>query len=272
RREWSFTLPAIVHAGTLWLMTLLVASELDWQIALGIIGETGLGRGSWNEIAWGLVPAAMLAAVGAWRTWPVTSHAQAYRGLAGSGLAVYLVLWVVLVNLVSSGDPWPLPYLPLLNPLDVAIGLVLLVLARDLLAYRELRPAVPHLWPIAGAVLFLWLNAILARSLHHYAGLPLDLPAMVQSTLAQATFSIAWTVTGLVLMVAASRLRQRLLWMVAAGLLVVVVVKLFLIDLSGRDTLERIVSFVGVGLLLLLAGYLSPMPPAEDKPTGEDAA
>jgi len=215
----------------------------------------------------------MLAWIGAWRRWPVATHERAYRGLAGGGLALYLILWVVIVNLDSSGDPWPLPYLPLLNPLDVAIGLVLLVLARDGLAHRELRPAMParRLLPVAGGVLFLWLNAILARSLHHYADLPLDLSAMVPSTLAQATFSIAWAITGLVLMVVATRIQRRALWMVAAALLAVVVVKLFLFDLSGRDTLERIASFVGVGLLLLLAGYLSPMPPGREKSPSENA-
>jgi uncharacterized membrane protein len=260
RRSWPFSAPALVHAGTIWLLALLLTRELDWRITFAL-GQDG----SWREIVWGLVPATMLVGIGAWRRWPVAAHPGAYRGLTGGGLAVFLVLWVVLVNLRSAGDPWPLPYLPLLNPLDVAIGLVLLVLVRDGLTHRELRPAIPiqRLLPVLGGLFFLWLNAILARSLHHYAGLPLGFSALMNSTLAQATFSIAWTITGLVLMVAASRLQRRILWMVAAGLLAVVVVKLFLFDLSGRDTLERIVSFVGVGLLLLLAGYLSPMPPAE---------
>ncbi|TQV61866.1 MAG: DUF2339 domain-containing protein [Halothiobacillaceae bacterium] len=272
RRNWAFSAPGLTHAGTLWLLALLVARELDWRIGMAI-GQDGMVRGSWSEIAWGLIPAVMLAWIGAWRRWPVATHERAYRGLAGGGLALYLILWVVIVNLDSSGDPWPLPYLPLLNPLDVAIGLVLLVLARAGLAHRELRPAMParRLLPVAGGVLFLWLNAILARSLHHYADLPLDLSAMVPSTLAQATFSIAWAITGLVLMVVATRIQRRALWMVAAALLAVVVVKLFLFDLSGRDTLERIASFVGVGLLLLLAGYLSPMPPGREKSPSENA-
>jgi len=46
------------------------------------------------------------------------------------------------------------------------------------------------------------------------------------------------------------------------ALLAVVVVKLFFIDLSGQGTIERIVSFLGVGLLLLVIGYLAPVPPA----------
>ena len=41
----------------------------------------------------------------------------------------------------------------------------------------------------------------------------------------------------------------------------VVVVKLFLVDLGNTGTLERIVSFLGVGLLLLVVGYVAPVPP-----------
>ena len=43
----------------------------------------------------------------------------------------------------------------------------------------------------------------------------------------------------------------------------VVVAKLFLVDLSGAGTVQRIVSFVGVGILMLVIGYLSPVPPKE---------
>jgi uncharacterized membrane protein len=62
-------------------------------------------------------------------------------------------------------------------------------------------------------------------------------------------------------MVVATRKSLRVLWIAGAVLMGVVVVKLFLIDLSGVGTVERIVSFIGVGLLMLLIGYMSPVPP-----------
>ena len=43
----------------------------------------------------------------------------------------------------------------------------------------------------------------------------------------------------------------------------VVVLKLFLIDLRNQDTVGRVVSFIAVGILLLIVGYLAPVPPAE---------
>ena len=42
----------------------------------------------------------------------------------------------------------------------------------------------------------------------------------------------------------------------------VVVGKLFLIDLGALSGLPRVVAFLGVGILLLAIGYLSPLPPA----------
>jgi uncharacterized membrane protein len=52
------------------------------------------------------------------------------------------------------------------------------------------------------------------------------------------------------------------LWLAGAGLLAVVVLKLFFVDLASLDTLRRIVTFLGVGLLMLVIGYVSPLPPA----------
>jgi len=42
----------------------------------------------------------------------------------------------------------------------------------------------------------------------------------------------------------------------------VVVGKLFIVDLGALSGLPRVVAFLGVGILLLVIGYLSPLPPA----------
>ena len=36
--------------------------------------------------------------------------------------------------------------------------------------------------------------------------------------------------------------------------------KLLLVDLSGSGTVTRIVSFIGVGVLMLVIGYVAPLP------------
>ena len=88
----------------------------------------------------------------------------------------------------------------------------------------------------------------------------------MQSTLAQSALSLLWAFTALATMLVATRIAARLLWLTGAALLVVVVIKLFLVDLSSIGTIERIVSFIGVGLLMLVVGYFSPLPPAAEEP------
>ena len=46
-----------------------------------------------------------------------------------------------------------------------------------------------------------------------------------------------------------------------AGLLGLVVAKLLLVDMSNRGGAERIVAFIGVGVLMLAVGYFAPLPP-----------
>ena len=41
------------------------------------------------------------------------------------------------------------------------------------------------------------------------------------------------------------------------------VLKLLLVDLSGTGTVTRIVSFIGVGVLMLVIGYVAPLPAKE---------
>jgi uncharacterized membrane protein len=66
-------------------------------------------------------------------------------------------------------------------------------------------------------------------------------------------------------MVTATRWGRRALWVTGAGLLGFVVLKLFIVDLARTGTVARIVSFIVVGVLLLLIGYFTPVPPRTQK-------
>ncbi len=255
-----------LHAVGLWLLAALLSWELAWVITQAV-GEAG----AWAAVAWAIIPAVVLALLphAALRiSWPVRGHRDAYSLLASAGIGLYLGLWSVATNgLVSNPSP-PLPYFPIVNPLDVAQGLVLFVLARtwqrvrsenhDTLSSLDQRPVI-----VALALLgFVWLNAVVLRTLHQWAGIPYELTAMAQSTLAQTAISIFWAFLALTTMLIATRAGLRVLWVTGAALLVVVVAKLFVVDLSSVGTIERIVSFVGVGVLMLILGYFSPLPPA----------
>jgi len=120
---------------------------------------------------------------------------------------------------------------------------------------------------VAGAIAFIWLNGILLRTLHHWADVPYTFNGVRRSVLAQTSLSIFWSVLALGTMVFATQTARRALWMVGAALMGVVVVKLFVVDLSRVAGIERIVSFIAVGVLMLVIGYFSPVPPRKPEPT-----
>ena len=69
-----------------------------------------------------------------------------------------------------------------------------------------------------------------------------------------------------------ARARRRAPWLVGAALLAAVVLKLLLVDLSGTGTVTRIVSFIGVGVLMLVIGYVAPLPARRAASSSDDEA
>ena len=253
--------PAVLtsaHAGALWLSVFLLGWELQW-----LVGQL-LPRSDWPDAIVCAMLAGLLLAL--WssrlRLWPVRDHVRAYLVIGAAPIVALGLGWILVHGVFDSGNPMPLPYLPLLNPLDLAALFILLALFQWSYRTRSLTELpVEVIAAGLGLATFAWLNAVLFRTLHHFAYIPYTLDAMYGSTLAQAAVSIFWTTLAFVLMMIAKRLVLRQLWVVGAALLGVVVMKLFVVDLSGTGTVARIVSFVGVGVLLLIIGYFVPVPP-----------
>jgi uncharacterized membrane protein len=263
RHEAADTALDLLHAGTLWLLTPLLAWELHWMIAEA-------APGVWPSLAWAVVPCTLLILLslrGPQLPWPVAGRLPAYLLLGAAPIAALAWLWIVYANMTSDGDPQPLPFVPLLNPLDLAMIGVLLSLAGWMRSIRQhglvsaQREASTALYGSLGGGAFIAANGGLLRALHHLAAVPYALEPMLRSTLVQAALSIFWSVLALAVMVIATRRRLRTLWLVGAALMGVVVIKLFLVELSRVGSVERIVSFIVVGMLMLLIGYLSPVPP-----------
>jgi uncharacterized membrane protein len=255
-----------LHAISAWLLLVLLTWEVHW-----IVDQMIGGRGSWSAVGLMLVPAGVLYALPRLVeriSWPLQAHRPAYMVFAASGIAAYLAFWSIGTNLTLTGDPYPFPYVPLLNALDMAQLITLLGLwefwrylrATDLSADKEVSSSAPVV--LLTALAFVWLNAALLRTLHQWVGVPFDLDAMIQSTLVETALSIFWTVLALATMLVATRRTARGAWVTGAVLLAVTIVKLFVVDLSRVGTVERIVSFIAVGLLTLVIGYFSPLPPA----------
>jgi uncharacterized membrane protein len=250
------------HAAGFWLVIAVIALEIHWNL-----GEW-LPRSDWAAAAIGalLAGATLGICVLRERVWPLKGNAATYLTLGLAPVVVLAVGWLAFVGVLRPGNPEPLPYLPILNPIDVAAALLLTALGVWSRSVRPLLALKQEAFNFAlGVLAFAWANAVLFRSLHHYAALPYTLDAMFASVLAQAAISIFWTCLALLLMLLAVRLRVRTTWVIGAALLGAVVVKLFVIDLSNTGTVARIVSFVVVGLLLLVIGYLAPVPPRSDE-------
>jgi uncharacterized membrane protein len=261
-------LATYLNAAATWLFCALLSWEAAWQINSAIEGSE-----MWPAAAWAAIPGFFLY----WLPrlvmrvkWPFASNRETYLFVVGVGIAFYLAAWSLVTNGTSFGDAAPLPYVPLLNPLDLAQAFVLLVLLRywrflravHSTGYTRIDKRVPL--PALAALTFIWLNAVLVRTLHQWFDVAYGLEELMRSTLVQTSLSIFWAILALLSMLVAGRRRNRLVWLVGAALLAVVIAKLFLVDLSKVGSVERIVSFVGVGLLMLVVGYFSPLPPARE--------
>jgi uncharacterized membrane protein len=110
--------------------------------------------------------------------------------------------------------------------------------------------------------IFLAVNGAVVRAVHHWLGVPWRLTDILASKPLQAALTLTWTATALAAMVIATRRGLRPLWLTGAVLLAAVVVKLFAIDLAALSGLTRVVAFLGVGAMLLVIGYVTPLPPS----------
>jgi len=254
----------VMHTLSALLLAGIIAVELHWYAALYAAPHS-----AWTIAAYAIGPCAVLTLLSARRAdtaWPVRDNLHAYRIGAGVTLAASLLAWSVVANITHDGRSDPLPYMPVANALDLAHILAILCVTSLVMAWRrssldpleDLRPPVRI---AVAAIAFLWLNAILLRSLHHYAGIPYILGPMLASKLVQASLSIFWTSLALAVMLFATKRAGRVVWIAGAALLGVVVIKLFVLDLSHVTGVARIVSFIAVGVLMLLVGYFAPVPP-----------
>ncbi|MBD8567354.1 DUF2339 domain-containing protein [Oxalobacteraceae sp. CFBP 8763] len=235
-------------------------------------------QGGWvTDAAWSnYLPtwAMMLVLVGLLRRsmkggWPTAPIADWYRSIAVPVGIMLTMLPIALWNLRHDGAMAPLPYLPLLNPLDLTTGFVLILWVsalRQLATRLALDQPILHTLRMTSVVTaWLWFNLMLLRSAAHYLGIDYRLADLAASQTVQALLSLAWGASAFVLMRISSRMVQRRIWWVGALLYGIVVGKLFLVDLASEGSMARVVSFVGVGLLLLLVGYLAPYPKASQE-------
>ncbi|MGO1688516.1 MAG: DUF2339 domain-containing protein, partial [Psychrobacter sp.] len=206
------------------------------------------------------------------------------------------LFWVIITNWFYDGVIWNLSYIPLLNLYDITSVLTLCVAAclyylkqpsdtanivdTDINANtdtnannNDARHAsnVTHafiknsLLVMLGLIGFWLISSMLVRTLHAFISTPLWDAGAWQSEQVQTGLTILWTLLALIATIIASRYWQRVLWFMGIGLLGIVVLKLVLVDLSQTEAIWRVISFLGAGSLILVIGYLAPLPPDSEQ-------
>ena len=257
---WPQPVAHVDHA--LGAVTLALVGALLGRAATARWGDAA---SAWPWLGWLVAPASLLLLLprpATGRLWPVRALPDAYRTSAAGVLAAGLWLWTLVANVASDGSAAPLPHVPLLNPLDLGVGVAL---AATLLWLRSTGRVAPWSLAMAAGAAFVWLNAMLVRGFHHYGGVPYHVDAWLGSLAVQTGITLLWTAIALVAMWFAAARGARLPWVAGAALLAAVVVKLLVVDLSGSGSVTRIVSFIGVGVLMLVIGYVAPLPAKEPR-------
>jgi uncharacterized membrane protein len=190
-------------------------------------------------------------------------------------LVFCLIGWLWLTNAINPGDASPLPYVAVLNPLELAYVAILAAIFpwwQFIRRHAELQRLDVGVNSALAATAFAAITGGVIRACHHWANIEWDRHALYASDTVQASLSIVWGTLAISLMLFGNRRQLRTVWFGGAFLVGVVVLKLFVIELSAVDTMQRIVSFIVVGLLLLLVGYVAPLPPRgkTERPNRED--
>lgn len=108
--------------------------------------------------------------------------------------------------------------------------------------------------PSAGPELFQWLDQNSPGLCFYLAACLLVLLTLQEAP--RTLLTILWGVEGLALWAVGMMVRQQRFRLFGLGMLTVCTLKIFLYDLQGLETLPRILSFIVLGLILLLVSFL----------------
>lgn len=252
-----------VAASVAWWLRWLVFIGVGTSVAYGFRMPMLVADG-WVSAAF-VLPTLVLTALALWWPRPVVAplaaHAEAIRAALG-GLLFFATALIGIGLLFVSGQAAPLPFIPVLNPVDLLLVAVLVLVFRAL-SDDTLPHGVRVTRPVVFAVCFFaFATSATLRAVHHLASVPWD-DTITRSSLAQLSLTVVWSVIGVLAWVLGSRRGQRMLWMAGAGIMGLVLAKLLLVDRSHLGNLFGIGSFMAYGLLCTVIGYLAPAPPRQ---------
>ena len=255
------------HFLSVLLLSALLAVEAGWQAHQWLAS-------AWAVTAHCMVPGILALLIWKFRfrpSWPVPVHPETYR-FAGLTLVLIQISYIAVMSIARPGNPEPLPYFPVLNPFDLAMLFSLLTAWVSVSVFKQDTSegifGFPYLKPyqlFLNGAFFLLTTTALVRGVHHYNGVLWDTDSLFASVIVQTSLSVYWGLLGFTGMILGARRSSRSLWLTGAGLMALVVAKLFLVDLGNSGTVARIVSFIAIGGLLLVVGYFAPAPASGER-------
>ncbi len=263
-RNWQHRLGGWLGGGIIVLQTCNAAKTLFHHQETWLSSAFGLAAGGWIVL---------LLLAGNKLRWPVRKQQLDYLGYGIIPFAAAAWIWTLNACL-SLGDPSPLKYVPLLNPIETAQGICIAAL---FLWARELRQPALQILPLPSVVrnnmgialhgtLFLCLTMMITRSICYYTHISFSAVGILSSPFLQTIISVIWSGTAFIIMLFSARAKRERENSLGTLLLFLVAAKLFLVDIHLSTELERICSFMWVGGIMLLAGYYLP---AETESSGQ---
>jgi uncharacterized membrane protein len=260
RRASDLRLMLMLQAGALILGFLLVTLEIRHLFHGAAFKSASLGFGEAGTLVllWGVL------AIATWRIAQRRGEARlrwiAYGLAVLSALMTVIVVWGLANPLLN---PIPVYGLPIINTALYVFGSGFALFMGMAALVRKSRLDIPQrnatMSVAAGIALVDGLIGVSALNRHLFQGEIIDLDKSYYSPWSDAEFygySVAWLIYGGLILVLAIWRRLPALRHAGAGIVVLVVFKVFLGDASGLTGLYRFASFFGLGLTLVALGYL----------------
>ncbi len=250
RNETPDLLSKVLEAGRIALVAMLVSAVIRVVVA-GSLGSERLGllEAGLHVTSW------LVSAAACWRRWSINGgFIDLWAGRVLTALASGVLVAGPLLGLNPVFDRQMVGNWPVVNALTPAYLLPGVLLA--FIGYVMRNHATAALWrtiwpPAALGLVLVWLSMEIRRFFHA----PDDLDATVMTTAENYSYSAVWLLFALVLLAAGIATRTAQLRYASLAVLVLVVLKVFLIDLSDLEGLLRVASFLGLGLCLVGIGF-----------------
>ena len=188
------------------------------------------------------------------------------------------IVYYLIAGLSMSGQIIYWSYIPIINPLEESAIFSLLMfsvwikLMPNYVQFDDkttnsgiLNIPLPNLILVSLMTLtFLWGNSVVLRCLSQIFDITWNAYTLWHNNIVQMTASLLWMLSAVILIAIGHRYSLRKIWYSGQLIQITVIIKLISIDIQETDGLLRAFAFIGVALLMLLIGYLAPIPPKQN--------